>query len=153
MNKTLYLIVCLFSFISYSQNKVLKLKKIDSETVQIIEEHKRIKIQTIDGKKHIGKFTIVNDSTILIANETIVLDSIVAVRQKSLFNTITKPIFITVGSLAVILGTAGAVAGGYGYIAAVALLPSGIPMLLLASITNQHPKNKWEYTIELIEKD
>lgn len=136
---------------SYSQNKVLKLKKINSETVQLIEEHKRIKIQTNDGKKYLGKFTIVNDSTILIMNETILLDSIVTVKQKSVFNSITKPIFIIIGSLAIILGTAGTMAGGYGYIATVTLIPSGIPLLLLSSIANQHPKNKWEYTIELIE--
>jgi hypothetical protein len=149
MKKILYLIVCLLSFISYSQDRILKLKKINSETVKIIKEHKRIKVQTIEGKKYVGKFTIVNDSTILIANEAIVLDSIVKLRKKSLFNSITNPVFITVGSLALLIGTAGAIAGGYGYIATVVMIPPGIPLLLLPSISNQHPKTKWEYTIEI----
>lgn len=149
MKKTLYLIFCLLSFISYSQNRILKLKKINFETVKIIEEHKRIKVQTIDGKKHVGKFTIVNDSTVLIDNEAILLDSIVKVRRKSLFGTIANPVFITVGSLALLHGIAGAIVGGYGYLATVVLVPPGIPLLLVPSIANQHPKDKWEYTIEI----
>lgn len=149
MKHILCLIFCLCSFMNYSQNRILKLKKINSETVKIFEEHKRIKVQTIDGKKYVGKFTIVNDSTILINNEAIVLDSIVKLRKKSLFNSITNPVFITVGSLALIIGTAGAIAGGYGYIATVVMIPPGIPLLLVPSIANQHQKNKWEYTIEI----
>ena len=148
MKKRLYLIFCLLSFMCYSQNRNLKLEKINSEKTKEIKENKRVKIQTNDGKKHIGKFTIVNDSTILINNKIILLDSIVKVRQKSLFSSITNPVFITVGSLALIFGTAGAVAGGYGYFATVVLVPPGIPLLLVPSIVNQHPKNKWKYTIE-----
>ena len=149
MKKILYLIVCLLSFISYSQDRILKLKKINSETVKIIKEHKRIKVQTIEGKKYVGRFTIVNDSTILIANEAIVLDSIVKLRKESLFNAITKPVFITVGSLFLLVGTAGAIVGGYGYIATIVMIPPGIPLTLLPSIAKQHPKNKWRYTIEI----
>lgn len=97
--KALFFSIFFFiSIASFSQNKVLVLKKSNSEFTKEIAENKRIKVETIDGLKHIGRFTILDSTSIMIAEKVILLEDIVRMRPKSLFGTIVKPVFIAYGS-------------------------------------------------------
>ncbi len=139
----------IFSISAFSQSSVLVLQKLNTNFTKEIKEHKRIKVWTKDGQKLYGRFTIIDSSSIQIEGKVILLDEIVMMKKRSLFATITNPIFIATGFLFIAGGIIGVSAGGYGYIAAIALLPPGIAISLISILSNKHESEKWEYLIKL----
>ena len=139
----------LFSMLSFAQSKVLVIQKNNSDFSKEIKENKRIKIQTKEGEKLYGRFTIIDSSSIMIKGKVVLLDEILMMKKKSLFATITNPIFIVTGVFFIAGGIIGISAGGYGYIAGIALLPSGAAITLISILSNNHPSEKWRYSIKL----
>jgi small nuclear ribonucleoprotein (snRNP)-like protein len=142
---TLVLLIC-FSM-AFCQERGVVLKAKASNRSVFLSEHKRIKLKTKDGKVFVGKFTIVDDHTIMIKDTPIALDSIVKIKRRSLVSSIGSPIVFAVGATLVITGIAGAVSGGYAVVLVV-LIPPGIPMVLLPAISNNHKPQTWEYSID-----
>jgi hypothetical protein len=151
-SKLLFLIMLFISSIaSFSQVKGIVLESKKNQQKVIIAENKRVKIRTIDGKKIIGYYSIVDDKTIKVNDILVPLDSITTIQQRSLFNSIARPILFTTGTLALGFGIAGAAVGGYGYLATLVFVPTGLPMVLVPSFSNKHHNEKWIYTIESVE--
>jgi small nuclear ribonucleoprotein (snRNP)-like protein len=121
-----------FLFFSFAQNKTLVLTNNKTQVSREIQENKRIKIETKEGEKMYGRFTIIDSSSILVDEQVILLEDIVKMKRKSLFIKIINPVIIATGALCVTIGIAGAVAGGYGYIATIVFLPPSIPLVLLS---------------------
>ena len=71
MKFVLALFLFLVSALSVAQNNVLVMQKKDSEFFKEIKENKRIKIETKQGQKIYGRFTIIDSSSILI-NEKVI---------------------------------------------------------------------------------
>lgn len=137
-----------FSIICFSQEKYFVILNNKNQKEIVINENKRIIVKTIDGNKLIGKLNIVDKNTIKINDELIILDSIHTIKQRSLFNSITRPILFTTGSIAVSLGVMGAFYGGYGYIATVTLVPAGLIIILPPLLSKIHDNKKYSYSIK-----
>lgn len=131
----------------FSQEHGILLQKKNSERIDFLKEHKRIKVVTATSETFYGRFTIVNDSTITINNATIPLNLIVKIKRKSMTSLIVSPIVPVIGVICILGGTAVAATGGYGAIAGVGLLSSGFTMTLASLISNKHERERWEYKI------
>lgn len=147
MKTLLFFIFFIISCASFSQNKVLVLKKSNSEFTKEITENKRIKVETIDGLKHVGRFTILDSTSIMIAEKVILLEDIVRMRPKSLFGTIVNPVFIAYGSFMLISGVlvAGTV---YGVLLGGSLIAMSIPTILIPAIAKNYSSKEWNYSIK-----
>jgi hypothetical protein len=112
-----------------------------------LAENRRIKVFTINGKAKAGNFRILNDSIIVVKNDTIALVSIIKIRKASAFSAITGPISIGLGSIllsgAFILFKEGGLAASFGMV----LFLPGTPMFIVPFISNMHRREKWEYVI------
>lgn len=151
MRFLIFMLLFLTTALSIAQKNVLVIQKNNSDFSKEIKENKRIKIETKEGKKFYGRFTVVDSLSIMIENEIVLLDDIIKLKRKSLFIKICNPLIITTGLVFVTFGVAGAIAGGYGYIATVILLPPGIPISALSLISNNHTTDKWNYKIKKIQ--
>lgn len=150
MKYNITLLFFFFTIFSFAQNNVLVIQKINSKHAIEIKENKRIKLKTIQGKSFFGRFTVVDSSSIMIQEKIILLEDIVKLKRKSLFGTIANPIFIIYGSTfiiagASIIGSAGILDVFFGG----SLIIMGTPLLLVPLISNNHPVDKWKYSINI----
>jgi hypothetical protein len=140
-------ICCLAITAIFAQNKGINLINNKSSDSTFLQENRRIKIKTIDGQAIAGKFTIVNDSTISIKNKSIPLDSIVTIRKASTFSSILRPVSISIGAVFLVSSIGLIAGGGYGVLAAVILVPTGLPLFIVPLSVKKHPNKKWKYEI------
>ncbi|SEA81878.1 hypothetical protein SAMN05443667_10990 [Flavobacterium gillisiae] len=129
-----------------AQEKGIYLENRSKNKTIFLPQNKKIKITTSEGKKLAGNYTIVDDKSILIKNQLISLSSVVAIKKYSTYSAITATAGIAVGSLFTVVGAAGIIAGGYGFIAS-PLAPIGLAMVLIPVLSNKHKREKWEYKI------
>lgn len=149
INKYSIISILLLSFFcAFSQQKGINLINKQTKDTIFIEELRRIKIHTIDGKNRAGKFTIIDDKTIMIKNKSFSLDSIIKIRKASTFSAISSPISIIIGASFVTAGLVGAYIGGYGILITILLLPTGTPLFIVPFTANEHVSKKWEYKIK-----
>jgi hypothetical protein len=141
------LVFCLAITALFAQNKGIGLLKNDSRSLTFLKENQRIKIKTIDGQRIAGKFTVVNDSTISIKNNIIPLDSIATIRKESTFSSILRRVSISIGAVLLASGIGLVAGGGIGAIAAIGILPVGLPLFIVPLTVNKHPTTKWKYQI------
>lgn len=144
---SLSILLLFISFFVQGQEKGITLINRKNEKTVFFPENKRIKIRTTENKNIIGKYSIVDDKTILIKNQEISIDSIVMIRSCTISSQVFSPLLLTTGSVFVIVGTAGLIAGGYGVIAS-PLIPFGLPLILIPILANKHNNKKWAYKIE-----
>ena len=147
MKKTITILFFISIQIVLSQQKGLHLIHNKKNDTVFLVENRRIKIMEANGNYVAGKFSIVNDSTINIKNKIIPLDSIVKVRKASTFSAIASPIAVSIGAIFLTFGIGGAVAGGYGLLATVILVPPGLPLFIVPFTANRHKKEKYKYEI------
>ena len=69
--------------------------------VRVVKEGQRVKVRTLNGDKFKGRFTVLDENTIRINEETVALDDIKSIRRKPLAVKIVKGVFIGVGVLAI----------------------------------------------------
>ncbi|MFD2908398.1 hypothetical protein ACFSX9_06590 [Flavobacterium ardleyense] len=137
-----------FSVFSFAQSNVLVIQKNNSNRTIEIKENKRIKVETTDGEKLYGRFTVIDSSSILIKEKIVLLEDVVTMKRKSLFGTIANPVFIVYGSVMVIAGITTVGTGGLGSLAGAILLVGGLPVLIIPLVSNLHPVNDWNYSIK-----
>lgn len=144
-NKMKFILALIFIVNSvFSQQKgILMSSKIDDET-EFYKENKRVRIETNDGKKHVGRIQIMDENTISIDDEKITIDSIIKIRSMSLFSAFLSTVIIITGSIVVVTG---ATTGGF----AVLIIPFGVVWggvgVLIPAIGDNHIKYKWDYKI------
>lgn len=138
------------SLSTFAQAGIL-LKKNDFNRYKVLEENSRIKVTLNNGQILRGKFTIIDDQSILVDNQSVNLNDVVKIRANSMARQIFVPISITMGTYFAIFAVAGAVAGGLNIIATLIGLPLAIPLLAIPLSQNNHLSSKWSYTI--IESD
>ena len=149
MKQLFLLFFFLFSIAVISQSNILVIQKLNSNFTKEIKENKRIKVWTKDGQKLYGRFTIKDSISIIIEEKVILLEDIIKMKKKSLFGTIANPIFIVYGSFVIIAGAATVGTGAWGALIGGSFIVAGIPMVLIPSISNNHPSDKWEYSIKI----
>ncbi len=131
----------------FSQQQVIVVSKNDSQQSIIINENKRIKIETNSGQIYSGKFSIIDQNTILINSISIPINSIVSIQKKSIASLILTPIIVATGVVLVMGGVGVAFLGGIKSIIGVGMIFSGFYVGAIPFITSKHKSNKWNYKI------
>ena len=134
------------------QKGILLSSKTDDDT-EFFRENKRVKIKTIDGKKHTGRIKIIDENTIRIDNDLIAIGSITKIRRQSLFSAILSGGFIAIGGAAVVGGaTTDKASFGADLIIIAGALSGGIGTIIQA-IGDNHKKYEWDYKIVMDYKE
>lgn len=71
----------LFTVITFSQNKAIKITSSSSSKEILIKENKRIRVKTSKGQTISGKFTILDQQNILVKNNKIALSEIIKLKR------------------------------------------------------------------------
>ncbi|MGK4569160.1 hypothetical protein [Flavobacterium sp. 3HN19-14] len=144
-------ILCLLAFFatfSAFAQKTLELTNIESGKVKIYEENQRIKVRTLDGKKHVGLLHFSNDGEILVDKFPIKPDNILSIKsQPKVLGTI-KTVVLVAGLAIVGSSIVVAAAGGE---AAFMLFTVGGGVTITAGIIEAFNTNnsnrKWTFKI------
>ena len=136
----------IFSRTRYHWRKRNYFTKKNSKKTAFLLENKRIKVALLNGEVIAGKFKIIEDNTIIIKNRTISLDSIAKIKRRSTVSALFSPVVVICGVVYIVAGFAGIAAGGYAVLLA-PLIPVGVGMILIATISENHNYLKWNYSI------
>jgi small nuclear ribonucleoprotein (snRNP)-like protein len=150
MKHLLFFLLLHLSLSTFAQGGIL-LKKNDFNRYKVLEQNSRIKVTLNNGQILRGKFTIIDEQSILVDNQSVNLNDVAKIRANSIARQIFVPISITLGTYFGIFAVAGAVAGGLAIIATLIGLPLAIPLLAIPLSQNNHLSSKWSYKI--IEND
>lgn len=141
----------LSGFFSQAQENYIKLTKSKGGRQKILKEGERIKIKTFNGKKYIGKFTIIDPQTISLNDQIISLGDIVLMKRKSAEAAVVSIFFYVLAGVSVTAGTAGLIKGGWGLIATIIGYPAGTLFAIAGALINDFPNSnknsKWRYKI------
>jgi len=146
--------ILLISFLcvnlSTAQENVLKISSPTSEKEVIINQNKRIKIQTVDGEKISGRFRIEGTNAITIKDQTIALSDIESIKR--------NPLFLSIFSSGLLI-YAGALTAGMGVIIGLFVESSGFLLtipgaaLIFAGVKspnvlkNYKTENNWNFEL------
>ncbi len=148
MKKLLFVFIAvLFTGIIFSQNGAVKIFGEKSEKSILLQENSRIRIKTVDGKRITGRFTIVNDSTMLLKGKEIAIADIKKIKRNPLVMTIATDVVLFYAG-----ATAIAVIVYLGGTAPAAIIGGGstvLAMVLGPNFLKGYPTSK--YTIEFVE--
>ncbi len=148
MKNLLYAFALFLSLSVFSQQKILEITNKESGKTKIFEENDRVKIRTMDGKKHVGELHFNGNETVTIGSESYQIDSIMSIKKQPKVLGTVKTIFLITG-LAVV-GTSLAVASGGGN-AAFLLFMAGsgicIGAGILEAVNTNNSSHKWNYKI------
>ncbi len=99
MSKFLTLIAALFFLnVLFAQNNAIKITNPNTDEVILLQEGQRIRVNTIEGRKHSGKLNILDDGSIIVHRTQLTLDQIEKMKPHPLSQTIaTSIIFVYVG--------------------------------------------------------
>ena len=148
MEKTLFLILVVFSTTVSSQQKTIEITNIQTGKVKFIEENQRIKIRTLDRKKHIGILKFQDGQTIIIKDQYIKCDSLQSIKNQPKGLATVKTVVLAAGLATV---TSSLVAASKGQDAAFMLFTVGagttIGAGLLEGINANYTERKWKFKI------
>jgi len=138
INNCMKTVVCLFlvSCVSniYAQKQTISLLNVENNKVKTIKNNRTIEI--IKKDRHIvkGTFKIINDSNLLLNNDTIAINEISSISIKPTASKIIGGSLLLVGSSAILLGVGGAVdvytTSGHGFDG-----DAGMSLLFLVPLT------------------
>ncbi len=148
MEKTLFLILVVFSTTVSSQQRTIEITNIQTGKVKFIEENQRIKIRTLDRKKHIGILKFQDGQTIIIKDQYIKIDSLQSIKNQPKGLATVKTVVLAAGLATV---TSSLVAASKGQDAAFMLFTVGagttIGAGLLEGINANYTERKWKFKI------
>ena len=148
MKTLLYTLLFLQSFHSFAQQKAFEITNSTTGKKQLYVENTRLKIRTLDRKKHVGRIHFSDNSTLLIANKPIKIDSILSVKRQPIVLGTFKTVLFLTG-----LTTVGAslIQASSGKDSAITLFLVGtgatIGAGLIEGLNAKHSNKKWSYKI------
>jgi len=151
MKNIIYILLLFFSFTVFSQHRAIEITNIESGKTKVYEENQRIKIRTLDGKKHVGAVTFTDNETIVVDNQSIKIDSLQSIKSQPKVMGTVKTIVLFTG-LAVV-ATSLVVASGGGNAAFLLFTIGGgvtIGAGVLEALNTNNSDRKW--TFKIIEK-
>jgi hypothetical protein len=148
MKTILYLLLFISSFHTFSQQKAIEITNIKNGKTHVYTENQRVKIRTLDRKKHLGKIHFSDLNTLMVDNKSIQTDSILSIkRQPIILGTIKTGLFLTG------IATVGAslVNASSGKDSAIILFLAGsgatISAGLIEGLNTKYSNKKWSYKI------
>ena len=151
MKTLIYVVVFLISFTAFSQQKAIEVTNIQTGKVKVFTENQRIKIRTLDGKKHVGNLKILDSLSFMVNDQSVKIESLKSIKlQPKTLATIKTVVFAS--GLAIV--GASLVAASEGNASAFLLFTIGsgvtIGAGLLEGMNASTSNNKW--TFKIIEK-
>lgn len=100
-----FLLLFIFSVPMLSQERVLEIYQPEKEKQRSFKENRRVKVKTLDGKKYIGRFRIIDSQTIEIEGHQIALNNIKNIKSRSIVAGIAGTLLTIYGASLVLAGT------------------------------------------------
>lgn len=148
MKNTLFLILLVLSNTVFSQQRTIEITNIQAGKVKFFEENQRIKIRTLDRKKHIGILKFQDGQTIIIKDQYIKIDSLQSIKNQPKRLTVVKTVVLAAGLATV---ASSLVAASKGQDAAFMLFTVGagtsIGAGLLEGVNANYTERKWKFKI------
>jgi hypothetical protein len=148
MKNTIYLILFFVSLTAFSQQKVIEITNIKTAKVKFFEENQRIKIRTLDGKKHIGNLKISDSLSFTVNNQSVKIDSLQSIKkQPKTMATIKTAVLVT--GLAIVGSSLIAASGGNDAAFLLFTIGSGVTISagLLEGMNANNSNNRWSFKI------
>lgn len=151
MKNIIYLLVIFISFTAFSQQKAIEITNIKTGKVLFFEENQRVKIRTLDGKKHIGNLKISDSLSFTVNNQSVKMDSLQSIKKQPKKLATIKTVVLATG-LAVVGTSIVAASGGSDAAFLLFTIGSGVTIGagLLEGINANNSNNRW--TFKIIEK-
>lgn len=151
MKKTIYLLVFLFSLTAFSQQRLIEITNVKTGKTKVFEENQRVKIRTLDGKKHIGNLTFTDSLNFSINNQSVKIDSLQSIKKQPKTLATIKTVVLVAG-LAIVGSSLVAASDGNDAAFLLFTIGSGVTMSagLLEGINANNSNNRW--TFKIIEK-
>jgi hypothetical protein len=148
MKNRLYLVLFFISFTVFSQQKVMEITNIKTGKVKVFEENQRIKIRTLDGKKHIGNLKFSDSLSFTVNNQSIKIDSLKSIKnQPKVLGTVKTVVLIT--GLSVVGASLIAASGGSDSAFLLFVIGSGVTIGagVLEGLNANYSDYKWKFKI------
>lgn len=148
MKNILYVLVFLASLTSFSQQKSIEITNVKTGKTKYFEENQRIKIRTLDGKKHVGYLKFSDSLSFTVNNQPIKIDSLQSIKkQPKTMATIKTVVFIT--GLAIVGSSLVAASDGNDAAFLLFTIGSGVTIGagLLEGINANNSNNRWRFKI------
>ena len=148
MKNILYVLVFLASLTSFSQQKSIEITNVKTGKTKYFEENQRIKIRTLDGKKHVGNLKFSDSLSFSVNNQPIKIDSLQSIKkQPKTMATIKTVVFIT--GLAIVGSSLVAASDGNDAAFLLFTIGSGVTIGagLLEGINANNSNNRWRFKI------
>ena len=148
MKNTLYLILLFFSTAVFSQQRAIEITNIQSGKVKVFEENQRIKIRTLDGKKHVGNLKISDSLSFTVNNQSIKIDSLQSIKKQPKTLATVKTVVLITG-LAIVGASLIAASGGSDSAFLLFTIGSGVTIGagVLEGINANYSERKWLFKI------
>lgn len=148
MKNIIYLLVFLASFTSFSQQKLIEITNVKTGKIKYFEENQRIKIRTLDGKKHVGNLKISDSLSFTIGNQSVKIDSLQSIKKQTKIMATIKTVVLITG-LAVVGTSLIAASGGNDSAFLLLTIGSGVTISagLLEGINGNNSNRSWKFKI------
>ncbi len=148
MKKTIYLLVFLFSLTVFSQQRLIEITNVKTGKTKVFEENQRVKIRTLDGKKHIGNLEFSDNLSFTVNNQSVKIDSLQSIKKQPKTLATVKTVVLVVG-LAIVGSSLVAASDGNDAAFLLFTIGSGVTMGagLLEGINANNSNNRWRFKI------
>ena len=148
MKNRIYLILLLISTAVFSQQRAIEITNIHSGKVKVFEENQRIKIRTLDGKKHVGNLKILDSLCFSVNNQPVKIDSLQSIKNQPKTLATVKTIVLITG-LAIVGASLIAASGGSDSAFLLFTIGSGVTIGagLLEGLNANNSERKWMFKI------
>ena len=148
MKNTLYLVLLFLSTAVFSQQRAIEITNIQSGKVKVFEENQRIKIRTLDGKKHVGNLKILDSLCFSVNNQPVKIDSLQSIKKQPKTLATVKTI-VLISGLAIVGASLIAASGGSDSAFLLFTIGSGVTIGagLLEGLNANYSERKWIFKI------
>ncbi len=148
MKKTIYLLVFLFSLTALSQQRLIEITNVKTGKVKVFEENQRVKIRTLNGKKHIGNLKFSDSLSFTVNNQSVKIDSLQSIKKQPKTMATVKTVVLIVG-LAIVGSSLIAASDGNDAAFLLFTIGSGVTISagVLEGINVNNSNNRWKFKI------
>lgn len=148
MKNAIYLLVFLFSLTAFSQQRLIEITNVKTGKVKVFEENQRIKIRTLDGKKHVGNLKFSDSLSFTVNNQSVEIDSLQSIKKQPKTLATIKTVVLVVG-LAIVGSSLIAASDGNDAAFLLFTIGSGVTISagLLEGINANNSNNRWKFKI------
>lgn len=148
MKNTLFLLLFFVSYLTFSQQKHIEITNITTGKVKYFEENQRVKIRTLDGKKHIGYLKFSDSLSFTVNHQSIKIDSVQSIKKQPRTLATVKTVVLITG-LGIVGTSLIAASGGNNAAFLLFSLGSGVTISagILEGINGYNSTYRWKFKI------